>query len=142
MKLDEEQQIQLVDLSTSEIIGVIPKFFMYDSSDEQRYSESIDLSLERSEDIEGQYKVTLTVDSNFLYSESTQYPVIIDPTATYGTESTWADTFVQSAYPNTNYYLRNQLRTGYDSSTGKVRSYIKYKTLPELGNVSILSAQY
>lgn len=134
--------LALLDKTTKKIMASIPKPFMYDSSENEHYSDSIIMSIKKENEKKDLYTIKISADKSFLTNETTKYPVVVDPSITIGSSSTWADAFVQSAYPYTNYQLSTELRAGYDSTTGKVRSYVKYSGLPSLGNAYIISSTF
>ena len=73
----------------------------------------------------GKMIVTVTLDPEYLAAEDRVFPVVIDPTITVSSAQT-ADTFISEAYPNNNYYLSEYLRTGKDTTYGRMRSYLKF----------------
>lgn len=137
----EDGKILLFDKATKEIVGGIPQAFMYDSAEEENLSDEVDMSIVLINDVEDEYELTLTAAEEFLTNKSTVYPVVIDPTLTIIGTSTTYDSFVQGAYPNSNYYLSPDLRVGYDGTTGKVRSFIKFD-LPSINGGMITNADF
>ena len=83
--------------------------------------------------------LTIEIDSDFINSDNTVFPVRIDPTfITKGTNYT-SDTYVSSNNPSTNYVTNEYLRTGKDTPYGVRRSYLRFK-LPSGYKASGVSA--
>ncbi|MBR2750701.1 MAG: DNRLRE domain-containing protein [Clostridiales bacterium] len=71
--------------------------------------------------------LTIDIDADFLKSNTTVFPVRVDPTfITKGTNYT-SDTYVSSNNSSTNYVTNEYLRTGKDTPYGVRRSYIRFK---------------
>lgn len=64
------------------LVGGIQVPYMNDATQEN-YSESVTYDLEAVEGEEGAYVLTMTVDSDYLESPETTYPVTIDPSYTW-----------------------------------------------------------
>ena len=89
----------------------------------------------------GEYRITLTVDSDFLNAADTVFPVIVDPSVMVTGSSTTFDTCVDQQYPTSNYYLRENLWTGGAMGTNAMRTYIKF-TLPTNISASQITSAY
>ena len=75
------------------------------------------------------YKLTIVVDKEFLESETTVYPVTIDPTVSMAATN-MSDAPVFSGYPTRNYYTNEYNMVGYHGSSYKEAiSYVKLNTL-------------
>lgn len=136
-------KIAAKDINTDEIKGGIPLPYMYDSSvNDVHYSENIQTELKTIDENQGLYKITYIIDNDFLKRNDLTYPVIIDPSFYINGAANTKDTYVQSSNPGSNYYLSDELRVGYNKSTGNVLSYIKYPDLPKLDNVTVTGAYY
>ena len=70
--------INLIDSETKEIVAVISPIYVYDSE----YNHTFDNSMKLSELDCGNYEIVVVVDDGFLSSDSTVYPVYVDPTVT------------------------------------------------------------
>jgi RHS repeat-associated protein len=128
--LQEDGSIQFKDGEKN--IFSIPKPFMTDSnidplSAEPQRSDNVSYDLTKAP---GGYKLLVKADASWLKDPNRKYPVYIDPTTEFGTSM---DTFVSSAYPNTNYdrFWESSLgyysiKVGYyDSTTGWNYGYFK-----------------
>ena len=87
----------------------------------------------------GDVLVTVTLDNNYLQAAERAFPVVIDPTIMISSSDT-ADACVCSGYPNTNYQMATQLRTGYDSDYGIRRTYIKFNIPASIPAYSVTDA--
>ena len=83
--------------------------------------------------------VTVTLDVDYMRAPDRVFPVVIDPTIMISSSET-ADACVCSYYPNTNYQMATQLRTGFDVDYGIRRSYIKFNIPDGIPQNSITSA--
>ena len=101
--------------------GMLDKLFACDANG--AYTEDLSYSL-RNEN--GRLIINVSISKEYLQHEDRVYPVIIDPSYMVTGESDTYDACVVSAYPNTNYYVNNYLRTGKDVDFGTRRSYIKF----------------
>lgn len=129
----EGDSIPLLDPETGEMKLYIGQINAKDSyvgnneNDEVHFTLFNSLKLEKI--AESQYKLTVIVDKDFLESETTVYPVIVDPTISIGT-SNMADAPVYSGYPSTNYYTNDYNMVGYHgSSYQEAITYVKLNTL-------------
>jgi RHS repeat-associated protein len=107
--------------------------------------QSRDLHYELSKLGKNQYNIKLVVDKKWLESPDRVYPVYIDPSVTI---DALGDTFVSSAYPNTNYNKEWDSSQGeyvlkvgkYDSTTGTNYAFIKFSIVGDLKGAIIDSA--
>ncbi|MPW26723.1 DNRLRE domain-containing protein [Alkalibaculum sp. M08DMB] len=134
----EDGRFLLLDKISKKVVGQFQECFMMDSSEPYNYSEDITMELE--EISTGTYHLSISVDEGFLTDPKNKYPIIIDPTVTMTGASGTHDTYVQSGYASSNYHTSDHLRTGWDSSTGKIRSYIKFN-LPDIAGGLITDAK-
>lgn len=130
----EGDSIPLLDPTTDEMRLYIGQINARDSyvgkneNNETHFTLYNSLKLEATA-IKNVYKLTVIVDREFLESETTVYPVIIDPTITIGSSNV-ADAPVYSGYPNTNYYTNEFNMVGYHGSSYKeAMTFVKLKSL-------------
>ena len=90
--------IEIIDKSSREIVDTFKAPFVYDSSEgfDQTSEHYADCEYGLEKISEGQYKLTVNIPAEYLSAETTQYPIIIDPT-TSNISMTY-DTSVYSAY--------------------------------------------
>lgn len=99
---------------------------MYMEDANHKYTDNVAYSIEKNE---GGYRITITADKEFLDASDTQYPVLIDPSVMISGSSVTFDSCVDQQYPNSNYYLSQNLWTGGQLDTNAMRSFAKF-TLP------------
>ncbi len=75
--LKDDRSIEFTPNGEKEAEFILPAPYMFDSSDVERYSTDIEVSLEKAD---GGYTITYTPDQNWLRNKETTYPVTIDPT--------------------------------------------------------------
>lgn len=90
---------------------------------------------------EGTYRLCVTLDEEYLAAKERAYPVVIDPSVMITGSNSTFDTFVSSAKPNTNYYMNNYLRLGYDSTYGKQWMLIKFNLPTNIRDTNVTSAK-
>ncbi|MDR0917810.1 MAG: hypothetical protein LBM93_00945, partial [Oscillospiraceae bacterium] len=98
LSLTESGTIEFSDSEGSPIF-IMPKAFMFDSSDNSEYNYDIVTTLE--EYAQG-HLITFSVDIEWLNAVEREYPVMIDPTITLNTGI--GATYVDEAYPCQNFY--------------------------------------
>ncbi|MBO5462641.1 MAG: RHS repeat-associated core domain-containing protein [Clostridia bacterium] len=98
--------IEIIDKNNRKIVDTFKAPFVYDSSEgfDQTSEHYADCEYGLEEVSEGQYNLTISVPAEYLSAETTQYPIIIDPT-TSNISMTY-DTSVYSAY-STNSHSSN-----------------------------------
>lgn len=70
--------------------------------------------------------LNLSVDENFFDNPDLVYPVIVDPAVTLGV---WFDSYVSSAYPNTDFQSATELLVGSpDGGASKYRSFLNFSS--------------
>ncbi len=92
------------------------------------YTEDIRVSVTAAgnpDDRQGKWIYRLEVDEEFLFGENMVYPVRIDPTLSVTSVSYHKDAYINSANPDTNYYLNTFMCVGRDSTLLKCRTYVK-----------------
>lgn len=89
-------------------------------------------------------KVTVTPDRKFLESESTSYPVIIDPpVSTPDNHEAISDTFVAESTPNDSSVGKyGSLLIGRNHAYERCRAYIKFNSLPQLSAGDVVVKAY
>ncbi|MEE1039006.1 MAG: DNRLRE domain-containing protein, partial [Eubacterium sp.] len=93
----------------------------------KNYSENIKCSLKETGE-KGKYIVEMHIDEEYLSSEETQYPVVIDPTNTWQGNSQIRDAYVisGSTYGDTNFYDSGTKKMPVGkNNTGTHRTYLK-----------------
>lgn len=102
---------------------------MRDSSQGEAFNTSLFNEIELTK-IEGDiYNLKIILDEEFLKSETTVYPVIVDPTLTFNSEPIF-DTPVFSGYPNSNFHTNTYNIVGYHGSTyGEAITFIKINNI-------------
>ena len=90
--LKDDRSIEFTPNGEKEAEFILPAPYMFDSSDVERYSTDIEVSLEKAE---GGYTITYTPDQNWLRNKETTYPVTIDPTVeVYPTKGMFIGSYV------------------------------------------------
>ena len=102
-------------------------------------NESFDFTVELISNEDGSYTYSLTPDEEWLMSEETAYPVVIDPDVNINFKNNVQDTYISSSNPTTNFDYHDRLKLGASST---YRSLIQVTTLPTLkpGDVVIGAA--
>lgn len=126
-----DEGITLYDSKTEEIVGNITSPNMNDATN-KAYSENLTCKVSEDKETEGLYHVTVTADMEYLKDESRQYPVTIDPTATWSGKSDIGDVYVLngSSYKSTNFYDSGVVVVNAGKgSKGVFRTYMKFVDL-------------
>lgn len=121
--------IPLINKSIGEEVAAISQIDMRDSSQGEAFNTSLFNKIELTQ-IDGDiYNLKIILDENFLNSETTVYPVIVDPTITFNSEPIF-DAPVFSGYPNTNFNSNTYNVVGYHGSTyGEGIAFIKINNI-------------
>ena len=98
--------------STGKTVFTSDPFYIYDSSEEEKSYIETDYSLEKTDDYS--YLLTVSLDEEYIASGLT-YPVCIDPTLKYETQSTIYDAPIYSNMPYNNFYTASVCYLGYHS---------------------------
>ena len=131
LNINEDGSITALSNDTNEVVFVIPAPFMYDAENRM----STDVRYELTEENGHKYKLTVIADADWINSDETTFPVVIDPYIT--TEQSRDDidtTFVASSsnYSSQNLSAMTLLSIGWDTSSyGKTRTLLKFH-LPTL----------
>ena len=121
------ESIPLVDIVTKEQVAAISQVDVKDSS--PQFKTSLYNSIELYKTDENTYTLKLIIDEAFLTSETTTYPVVIDPTITFYSSSI-KDSPVYSGYPSTNYNANTYNIVGYHgASYGEGITFIQMNNL-------------
>lgn len=142
-EVKEDGSIVFCDKISGEIVASMEAPFMNDASGEA-YSEDITCKLKKRGNSD-QYTLTLTVDESYLADENRQYPVAIDPTATWVGTAKIHDAYIVSSSPNYNYYQSDTriMPSGCGSSGSKYRTCINVIGVrSELLDCNITSAYF
>ena len=126
-----DEGITLYDSRTGDIVGNIAPPNMNDATNEA-YSEALTCDIEEDKAQEGLYHVTVTADREYLEDEARQYPVTIDPSASWSGKSDIGDAYVLngSSYKGTNFYDSGVvvINAG-KGSKGVYRTYMRFLDL-------------
>lgn len=142
-EVKEDGSIVFCDKISGEIVASMEAPFMNDASGEA-YSEDITCKLKKRGNSD-QYTLTLTVDESYLADENRQYPVAIDPTATWVGTAKIHDAYIVSSSPNYNYYQSDTriMPSGCGSGGSKYRTCINVIGVrSELLDCNITSAYF
>ena len=88
----------------------------------------------------GEYTVTVSIPEEYLCSPDRVFPVVIDPSTQISGGSNTNDTFVSSINSSQNYYMNSYIRTGYDSSYGTKRTFIRFNIPSSLNGKTVTDA--
>lgn len=140
---EDEATVSFYDASSGELVAYMEAPYMNDASGDA-YSTNIKTSLKQRGNSD-QYTLTLTVDQAYLHDKNRQYPVTIDPTATWVGTSQIHDAYIISSSPTYNYYSSETkvMPSGRGSSGSKYRTCINILNLKsELRYNNITSAYF
>ena len=132
--------IPLLDPNTKEIISTLGQVdardsFVGDCPDTERHFTLFN-SLKLEKDKKNGYILTVTVDKEFLESETTVYPVVIDPILN-ANSSNIKDTTVYSSYPTQQtYYSSSYLNVGNHGTYGEGRALVKVTNMSSFASIS------
>lgn len=138
-----DEGLTIYDKKTDEIVACIDAPWMNDA-DGDSYSQDISYDLEKDEHTEGQYKLTMNVDEDYLFDSDRKYPVTIDPTTTWKGDDELRDVYVISgSYAGTNFYESGtKVMPSGRNNTGTHRTYIKPLNLKsKISGKSVSSAK-
>ena len=107
--------------ATGEEIFTFAPLYMEDANGKR--SENVSLQFDS---VKNGYEVTVSADVSFLNAADTAYPVVIDHSKMVTGSGVTYDTYVDLEYPNSNYYLSENLWTGGSVNSNVVRTYIKF----------------
>ena len=120
--------ISLYDDESGELAAYIGAPNMNDATG-NAYSEDLTYTMAR-EGASDTYILTLNVSEDYLDDSSREYPVTIDPSATWLGSSEVKDAYIIDQYPTTNFYdSSTKVMPGGKGSTGKHRTLIHLANL-------------
>ena len=90
---------------------------------------------------DGCKKVIVSISPKYLIAPERVFPVLIDPSTMITGESNTYDAYVSSNHPNTNYYLKTILKTGYSDNFHIRRSHIKFDIPSSVINGEVTAAK-
>ena len=140
-ELNDDGSIFLYDDETDELCGFIAAPCMEDNA--QSPAESYDIDVSLAED-DGKYIYRITPDEEWLNSPERVYPVAIDPTFTFNTETYLSDTFIAQKYPTNCYVSDTHIKLGNSGTLGVSRGLFRLKSFSSaLGSGrTIISASF
>ena len=140
-ELNDDGSIFLYDDETDELCGFIAAPCMEDNA--QSPAESYDIDVSLTED-DGKYIYRITPDEEWLNSTERVYPVAIDPTFTFNTETYLSDTFIAKKYPANCYVSDTHIKLGNSGTLGVSRGLFRLKSFSSaLGSGrTIISASF
>lgn len=127
----ENNVVVLTDSKTGEKVYEIPAPYMLDANGE--YSDSVEYIL--TKDSKWKYTLTVVADPSWINAEEREFPVKIDPTVIVNSGRT--DTFVY--YDGDDYSNLSYMKVGMFAGQQDVMAFIKFATLPEIPDGSILA---
>lgn len=125
-----DEGITYYDIEEDRIAGFMQAPWMNDATG-KNYSENIKCSLKET-DKKGRYIVEMVIDEEYLSSNDTQYPVVIDPTNTWKGDSKLQDVYVisGSTYGDMNFYDSGTKKMPVGkNNTGYHRTFLKILNL-------------
>ena len=127
-KCELEESIVFNDKDTDETKASIDMPFMNDKTGKS-YNDDITYDIEKSDDDENTYILTMTLSEDYLNDKDRVYPVTVDPSITWTGDSNLIDTYIlsNSKYADMNFYNSGTTAfpIGYTSSMGTCRSLIR-----------------
>ncbi|MFR1062552.1 polymorphic toxin-type HINT domain-containing protein [Intestinibacter bartlettii] len=128
-KCEVEESIIFYENGNEEnVVASIDMPYMNDKTG-TAYSEDITYDIEKSNEYQNTYILTMTLSKEYLNSSDRVYPVIVDPTITWTGDANLIDTYIlsNSKYADTNFYNSGTTAfpIGYTSSIGTCRSLIR-----------------
>jgi len=121
----EDGNVYFVDQENGYIVGAIPAPYMYDSSEEERFSYDIDVEV--TETATDTYIYKMTPERAWLEDPERVYPVVIDPTYKF-TDGNSTDTFIsnKTGLKDNNYCNDDHIKIGNSGDLGVSRGFIKF----------------
>ena len=134
------ESIPLLDPDTDEIVYILGQVdardsFVGDCPDTECHFTLFN-SLKLEKDKKNGYILTITVDKEFLGSETTVYPVVIDPILNINS-SNMEDTSIYKNFPTTQtYYSSSYLCVGNHGEAGEGRALIKLTNMSSFSSIN------
>ncbi len=121
MYLNNDGTISLVDKETLCEKYTIPVPFMYDAEDNLSYNVHYELDMVK----DGIYELKVIADEKWINETNRKFPIVIDPSISVS--ANYADTYISSSSPNTNYGSSSDLWVSSSNIT-----YMKSVSLPSI----------
>ena len=139
LNTDESGNILASDVSNGDLVYILPAPFAYDSS--EHYTDPEQCFYTLTDNGEGNYTVTVSVDPEWMDTDERCYPVTIDPTIYHGgyRKGNMRDSIISQNYPNNNYGTKTYLKAGYDSANANTIIYVAPWSLPSIPAGSYIS---
>ena len=130
--LEDDGQITFYDEKREQVIMVMPAPYMVDAANVFSGDVQVQLAGKGSN-----YVLTYLVPQQWLAAEDRAWPVILDPVVTANVAATNIEdkTVCQNETPS---YKWSILDAGYSTSRGKIRSFLKYVSLPALTSSDVV----
>lgn len=130
--LNDNQQIDLCDPKTNEVVLTMPAPYLVDNNGE--YNDDVQVSLTRSGSM---YLLSYYLPREWLADSARAWPVILDPVVSASCASTniLDNTVSEIQYDD---YINATLECGYSSKSGVNRTYLKYVNLPKLTSADVI----
>ena len=124
-----DEGLTLYDKESDEIVGSVGAPNMNDASG-KAYSEELTTKVEEAG--EDTYRVTVTADWSYLKDKDRQYPVVIDPTIKWTSNTDLGDVYILSGstYKDYNFYTSGvTVMNAGKASKGIYRTYLAFKDM-------------
>ena len=128
----ESGDVFIKDVSTNDVVYVIPAPIVYDANHEYANPGVANYQLEKTGN--GEYSLTVCVDSDWMNSESRAYPVVIDPPLNTSSADV-TDTYISISNGSVANGSSNNLNVGEN-----YLSYWKSSTLPTLPDYAYVTS--
>ncbi len=135
-ELTKDNRIMLYNAGTKVAEYELGKLFAVDAAGV--YTTDLEYTLEKTG--ENQYKIGVMLSSDYFQSPERVFPIVIDPSHEVTGANKTYDSFVSSVNSNNNYVNYYYLRTGYESSLGIRRTFIRFVIPDILNNKTVTSA--
>ena len=130
--LNENQQIDLCDPNTNEVVLTMPAPYLVDNNGE--YNDNVQVSLTRSGSM---YLLSYYLPREWLADSERAWPVVLDPVISGDCSSTNIDDNTVSEVQKDT-YINATIECGYSTITGVNRTYMKYVNLPKLTSADVI----
>ena len=130
--LTDDNAIELYDKTTNDLVMLMPAPFLVDSS--EQYCFDIGVLLQEKN---GSYILSYILPQEWLAAEDRAWPVTLDPavmSVANGT-NTVDQTVYEYAYSS---HTEGILNCGYEPACGKMRAYLRFNSLPDLGVADVI----
>ncbi|GAA4163865.1 hypothetical protein GCM10022286_24940 [Gryllotalpicola daejeonensis] len=127
-----------VTTKAGKVVGGLGPAVVSDAQSDARTGapEHTGVAAQQVESVDG--APALVVQPSQEYLDAAQYPVVVDPSVSLGSDS--ADTYIDSGFPTTNYNAATLLHVGtYDSGAHVARALVRFDGVP-ISGTQILSA--